>query len=80
MGSRSCSLCQTLGPVGGQVNPIVLRRQQLELGYSKVLWLPPQLAVELQDLALLRGQQNIYFTYQRCLFFWPPTHLAIMLT
>lgn len=32
------------------------------------------------DLILLPGQQNIYFTYQRCLFFWPPTHLAITLT
>lgn len=65
--------------VGGQVNRIMLREQQLELGHGRVLWLPPQLAVEQQDLALLPGQQNIYFTYQRCLFFWPPTHLAIIL-
>lgn len=66
--------------VGRQVNPIMLRKQQLELGHSRVLWLPPQLAVEQQDLALLPRKQNIYFTYQRCLFFWPPTRLAIMLT
>lgn len=62
------------------VSPIMLRKQQLELGHSRVLWLPPQLAVEQQDLALLPGQQNIYFTYQRRLFFWAPTHLATVLT
>lgn len=39
----------------GQVKPIVLRKQQLELGHSKVLGLPPQLAVDLQDLAFLPG-------------------------
>lgn len=62
------------------ISPIMLRKQQLELGYSGVLWLPPQPAVEQQDLAFLPGQQNIYFTYQRRLFFWAPTHLATVLT
>jgi hypothetical protein len=48
------------------------------LGHSEVLWLPPQPAVEWQDLALLPGQ-NIYFTYQRRLFFSAPTYLATVL-
>lgn len=42
--------------------------------------LPPQPAVEHQDPALLPGQQNIYFTYGRRLFFWAPPHLATVLT
>lgn len=63
-------------PLGlvGQVSPrSALRKQQLELGHSEVLRLPPQPAVELQDLAFLPGQQNIYFTYRDVYFYglWP---------
>lgn len=52
----------------GQVSPLVLRKQHLELGHSKVLQLPPQPAVEWQDLAFLPGQQNIYFAYRDIYF------------
>lgn len=56
-----------------QVSPIALRKQQLELGHSEELQLPPQPAVGLQDLAFLPGQQNIYFTYRDFYFsgLWP---------
>lgn len=37
--------------LAGQGSPIVLWKQQLELGHSEVLRLPPQPAVEWQDLA-----------------------------
>ena len=48
--------------------PVVLRRQQLELGPGEVLQLPPQPAVERQDLAFLPGQQNMYFAYRDVYF------------
>lgn len=79
-GTRPHSFHRALRPATGQISPIVLRRQHLELGHSQVLQLPPQPAVEQQDLALLPGQRNIYFTYQRRLFFWAPTQHATMLT
>lgn len=54
--------------LAGQAGPVMLWRQQLELRPSEVLQLPPQPAVEQQDLAFLPGQQNIYFTYRDVYF------------
>lgn len=64
MGPRLDSLHCAPGPL----SPIVLWKQQLELGHSEVLQLPPQPAVEWQDLAFLPWQQSIYFTYRDVYF------------
>lgn len=58
--------------LSGQGRPVVLWKQQLELelelGHREVLQLPPQPAVEWQDLAFLPRQQSIYFTYRDVYF------------
>lgn len=59
----------------GQGSPIVLWGQQVERGHSEVLRLPPQPAVEWQDLAFLPSAEYIFYL-QRRLFFWALTHLA----
>lgn len=43
--------------LAGPLSPIVLWKQQLELGRSEVLQLPPQPAVEWQDLAFCLGSR-----------------------
>lgn len=62
--------------LAGLVNPTVLRKQQPDLGYSEVLQLSPQLAVEWQDLTLSAWAAEYIFYLQRHLFFWALTHLA----
>lgn len=62
--------------LAGQAGPAVLWRQQLELRPSEVLQLPPQPAVEWQDLGLSAWAAEYIFYLQRRLFFWALAYLA----
>lgn len=66
--SARVDFCVMPPGLSGQDRPVVLWKQQLELGHREVLQLPPQPAVEWQDLAFLPRQQSIYFTYRDVYF------------